>query len=108
MTLPFGWCESPMVYATPRVVKARYLRRKGIPTLSYIDDSWGGNSMDLSMGSVQQQWVAAAKALRFAVSVSCLCGYYLAEANCVLVPTQTLRYLGIICDSRRAVFRILS
>ena len=93
-----------MIYATLSEAKAQFLRSKGIPNISYIDDAWVGNSMNSRKSSVQQQWVAAENALQFAVTVSFLCGYYLAETKCVLAPTQTLRYLGIICDSRRAVF----
>lgn len=37
---------------------------------------------------------------------SYLCGYYLAQNKCELVPSRALRYLGIICGSERVVFQV--
>lgn len=104
--LPFGWNESPFVYHPLSDAKAGYLRSKGNPALSYIDDSWLANPRFTHGEEPRVQWLAAAEAIHVAVLVSFSCGYYLSENKCVFKPTQVQRCLGIICDSREAVFRI--
>lgn len=81
------------------------MHRYGIPALSCIDNSWMGTSLKSKQASPQIQWVETGCALRFAVSEAFWCRYYLSNTKCDLVPTQTLSYLGILCDSHHAVFR---
>ena len=105
-TLPFGFSASPYLYHTLSEARAQYIRSKGIPALVFIDDAWICTARNACNGSDRQQWLSAAHALRFAASVSYLCGYYLSRRKCEMVPVRELRYLGIIFDSQRAVFRV--
>lgn len=105
--LPFHCNKGPLPYATLLKVKELYLRRHRIPALSYTDGLCVSHLLESREASEQHQCVAAARALRFVVAVAFRRGYYLAEAKCVLVPRQSLRYMGIICDARRAAFRVL-
>lgn len=43
-----------------------------------------------------------------AVALSFLVGFYLSASKCNLVPRRVQRYLGILCDSERAMYRIPS
>lgn len=105
-TLSFSWNDSPFAYSTLSEAKALYTRMNIIPAFSYIDDSRIDTPLKPEQDSPQTQWVESARALRFAVAVAYLCGLYVSSTKCNLVPTQTLRYLGIICCSRDAVFRV--
>ena len=105
-TLPFGWNESPYCYHSLSEAKAAFLRSKGIPVLAYIDDAWYANFVDTFGASDDIQWKAAAEALHIGVLVSFLCGYFLSDKKCDLRPSQQQRYLGIICDSQSASFRV--
>ena len=106
--LPFGWNESPYVYQTVSGVRSQFLRARGIPALTYIDDSWQCSPVAARELAPREQWLAAAAGLRLAVALSACAGFFLSISKCDLVPTQSLRYLGIMCDSGRAVFRIPS
>lgn len=105
-TLPFGWNESPLCYHSLSEAKASYLRSKGIPVLAYIDDAWYANPVATFGAPDHIQWRAAANALHLGILVSFLCGYFLSDTKCDLNPSQQQRYLGIICDSRTASFRV--
>lgn len=104
--LPFGWCESPYVYHTLSEAKAAFLRSKGIPALAYIDDSWLANVQSTHGQPARQQWLAAAEAIHVAMLVSWMCGYFLSPKKCDLRPTKVQRYLGMLCDSDTASFRV--
>ena len=104
--LPFGWCESPYVYHTLSEAKVAFLRAKGIPALAYIDDSWLANVQSTHGQPERAQWLAAAEAIHVAMLVSWMCGYFLSEKKCDLRPTKVQRYLGMLCDSETASFRV--
>lgn len=104
--LSFGWNESTFIYHTLSKARAQYVRSKGIPALAYIDDSWMGTPSEFTPCPVRMQCLGAARALRFAAEIAYLCGYYSCTSKCDFTPTRTLRYLGIICDSSPAFFRI--
>lgn len=105
-TLPFGWNESPLCYHSLSEAKAAYMRSRGIPVLAYIDDAWYANFVDTFGGPRKVQWLAPAEALHLGIIVSYLCGYFLSDTKCELNPSQVQKYLGIICDSSTASFRI--
>ena len=104
--LPFGWCESPYVYHSLSEAKVAYLRSRGIPALAYLDDSWLGNFQSTYGQPEREQWLAAADAIHLAMLVSFQCGYFLSVKKCDLRPTRVQRYLGMLCDSETATFRV--
>ena len=106
--LPFGWNESPFVYQTVSGVRSQFLRSRGIPAVTYIDDSWQCSPVAVSSKEPRKQWLAAAEGRRLAVALSVCAGFSLSIAKCDLVPTLSLRYLGLICDTGKAVFRVPS
>ena len=89
-------CEKPVLTVT---------RYSG---LTYIDDSWQCFSVTVCSSAPREQWLAAAAGLRLAVALSSCAGFFLGIFKCDLVPTHSLRYLGLMCDSGRAVFHIPS
>ena len=105
-TLPFGWNESPLCYHSLSEAKAAYLRSRGVPTLAYIDDAWYANFVETFGASTRVQWLAAAEALFLGMIVSFRCGYFLSDTKCEINPSQVQKYLGIICDSVTASFRV--
>ena len=105
-TAPFGWNESPVCYHSLSEAKAACVRSRGIPCLAYIDDAWYANFAATFGASRRVQWLAAAEALHLGVIVSFLCGYFLSDTKCELNPSQVQKYLGIICDSTTASFRV--
>ena len=108
MVLSFGWNESPYVYQTVSSVSSQFLRAQGIPAFTYIDDSWQCSPVAVCSSSPREQWLAAAAGLRLAVALFSCAGFFLSISTCDLVPTHSLRYLGLMCDSGWAVLRIPS
>ena len=76
--------------------------------LTYIDDSWQCSPVAVCISTPREQWLAATAGLRLATALSSCAGFFLSISRCDLVPTHSLRYLGLICNSGRAVFRIPS
>eukprot|EP00752_Nemacystus_decipiens_P013894 g12334.t1 len=54
----------------------------------------------------REQWLAACEGTRVAVLVSYLRGVFLSAKKCDWRPTRVQKYLGILCDSGTATFRI--
>ena len=104
--LPFGFSASPWIYHTLSEAKAELLRSLGIPSLAYLDDSFLSNFVATQGASPRDQWLAACEATHVGMLVAFLCGTYLSSKKCDLRPTTNQKYLGIWCDSEKAVFRI--
>ena len=104
--LPFGFSLSPWVYHTLSDAKATFIRSLGIPALAYLDDSFLANFRATHGKAAREQWLASGHATYLAMLVSFFCGAFLAIKKCELKPSQTLKYLGIWCDSSTATFRI--
>ena len=104
--LPFGFCESPCVYHTLSEARVAYLRWKGIPALAYLDDLWLGNFNSTYGRPEREQRLAATEAIHVAMLESFLCGYFLLVKKCDLRPKRIQRYLGMLCDSETATFRV--
>lgn len=104
--LPFGLSISPWVYHTLSDAKAAYLRSLGIPALAYLDDSFLCNYAATYGGGDRAQWLAACQATHIAILVSFLCGFFLSAKKCDWRPTRIQKYLGILCDSETATFRV--
>ena len=82
------------------------MRSKGLPALAHIDHAWLANVRSTHGQPARQQWLAAAEAIHVAMLVSWMCGYFLSPKKCDLRPTKVQRYLGILCDSDTATFRV--
>lgn len=52
------------------------------------------------------QWLAACEATHLAVLVAYSCGVFLSPKKCDLRPTRVQKYLGMLCDSETAKFRV--
>ena len=104
--LPFGFKESPWVYHTLSEAKAAFIRSKGIPALAYLDDSWLSNHVATQGLPARDQWLAAGEATHVAMLVSFMSGCFLSVKKCDLRPTRLQQYLGILCDSDTATFRV--
>lgn len=50
--------------------------------------------------------MASAEATNVGMMVSFLCGYSLSDTKCHLKPPRVQKYLGILCDSGTASFRV--
>ena len=106
--LPFGWNISSYFYQTVSRVRSQFLRPRSFPTFTYIDDSWRCSLVAICSSAPREQWLAAAAGLRLAVALSSCADLFLSVSKCDLVPTPSLRYLDLMCDSGRAVFRVPS
>ena len=104
--LPFGLSISPWVYHTFSEAKASFLRAGGIPALAYLDDSFLTNYLSTHGLAPPEQWLSACEATHLAMLVSLFCGQFLSPKKCDLRPTQIQRYLGMLCDSGTATFRV--
>ena len=89
-------------------MRSQFLQSRRIPAFTYIDESWQCSPIVVCSSAPREQWLAAAVGLRLAVALSSCAGFFLSISKCDLVPTHSLRYLGLMCDSGRSVFRILS
>ena len=104
--LPFGFKSSPWVYHTLGDAKAEFLRSKEIPALAYLDDSFLTNHVFTQGMSPRVQWLAACEATYVAMLVSFFCGCFLSIKKCDIKPSTLQKYLGMWCDSEKAVFRV--
>lgn len=104
--LPFGFCASPWVYHTLSEAKASFLRSLSIPALAYLDDSFLCNFRLTHGRPPQEQWLAACHATYLAMLVAYFSGSFLSVHKCDMRPVKLLKYLGILCDSSTATFRI--
>ena len=105
---PFGWNESPYAYPTVSGVRSQFLRSRGVPAFVYTDNFWQGSPNAVRSSKIHEQWLAAAAGLCLAVALSACAGFFLSISKCDLIPTLLFQYLGLMCDSERAVFRVPS
>lgn len=104
--LPFGFSPSPWVYHTLGEAKASLLHSKGIPASGYLDDSFLCNYLATHGSEPRAQWLAAAHATSVAMLVSFYCGAFLSLKKCDIKPHKLQKYLGMLCDSSTATFRV--
>ena len=74
--------------------------------MAYLDDSWFRNFRASHGKASREQLLAAGEATHAAILVSFLCGQFLSPKKCDLRPTRQQLYLGMLCDSDTATFRI--
>lgn len=96
------------MYHTFSEAKAAFIRSKGIPALACLDDSWLSNHVVTQGMPARDQWLAAGEATHVAMLVSFMGGCFLSVKKCDQRPTRLQQYLGILCDSDTATFRIPS
>ena len=104
--LPFGFSLSPWCYHTLSEAKAASLRLKGTSALAYLDDSRVSNFQASNGLAAREQWLAAGDATHVAMLVSFLCSQFLSAKKCDFRPTRQQQYLGMVCDSDTATFRV--
>ena len=113
-TLPFEWKTSPYVYHTTGLLASILFRSIGIPCSLYIDDRHSGElQVPLDKGehctidNSDARYRAAAELAVFLVTYHLVrLGYFLGLAKPVLVPTQTVPFLGFLSDSAREVLHL--
>jgi len=98
-TLCFGWCSSPFIYHTLSAMVARYLRTKGMPVLTWIDDFYFTNFRATRTWEQARQFQAAKAAAYLVMSVFYKAGYFVSIKKCELEPTTSIVFLGVRCDS---------
>lgn len=104
--LAFGWCSAPFIYASLSEAVARYLRARDIPVLTWIDDFYLTNFRSTRMLSYDEQFSAAQTTACIALEVFYRAGYFISLKKCELIPTTSLVFLGIICDSDKGRFEV--
>ena len=116
--LPFAWKTSPYIYQSLGLVATQTLRSSGAPCSQYIDDRHLGqlrraiSSPDVelcptTLCSVQDVRVQLAlNACYIAIRILTSLGYFLNLSKSVLVPTQSLIFLGLQCDSQLRAFSL--
>ena len=104
-TIPFGFKASAYIYHTTGSIPIGYCRSFGVPALLYIDDrllgEFGGGRK-----SEHGDITAANRSLYILCQVLVRLGYFLNLGKCVLTPTQSIKFLGMICDSKALAFRL--
>ena len=104
--LCFGWCSAPVIYASLSEALARYLRSRGVPVLTWIDDFFLTNFRSTKSLPPVEQFHAAQAAAYLVLEVSHRAGYFISIPKCQLKPTTCLVYLGIVCDSGACRFEV--
>ncbi len=103
-TLPFGFKASCFIYHTLTSLVASYARELGVPTLAYIDDSFNAEFRVDEEVTCDGRRHSARKAVYVMCDLWCRLGYTLSLSKSVLIPTQVLRFLGMLIDSTRGAF----
>ena len=104
--LAFGWCSAPFIYASLSEAVARYLRARDIPVLTWIDDFYLTNFRSTRTLRYDEQLKAAQTTAYVALEVLYRAGYFISLKKCELIPTTSLVFLGIICDSDNRRFEV--
>ncbi|MES9879789.1 MAG: reverse transcriptase domain-containing protein, partial [Sedimenticola sp.] len=103
-TLPFGWKNSAYVYQTLNYVAMSHLRDQSVSGLLYIDDrlleEYNGQVPEI----MDNPYTRAQLAIKLAVHVLVTLGYFININKSVLIPTQTITFLGMIVDSVQGSF----
>ena len=102
--LCFGWCSAPFIYASLPEAVVRYLRSRGVPVLTWIDDFYVTNFRSTRLLEPNQQFVAAQAAASLVLDVLYQAGYFIPISTCELTPSTRLIFLGIICDTVQCRF----
>ena len=105
-TLCFGWSVSPYIYHSLSDVVSRYLRTKGLPMLTWIDDFYFANRRSTRLLEAAQQRRAAEEAAFLVMTTFYRAGYFMSIDKCELDAKTSLVFLGVVCDSAAQKFFI--
>lgn len=105
-TLCFGWKISPFIYHSLTEAVAGYLRTKGVPVLTWIDDVYFTGFQSTRDEPTSVQLHAAHVAGYLVMSVFYKAGYFMSIAKCELDPTTSIIFLGVRSDSTEQRFTI--
>lgn len=102
-TIPFGWKNSAFVYQMTNVMAMSTLRRSSILALVYIDDRLMEEyrAHQSSSGKERSQ-----QALITSCELLTRLGFFLSLKKSVLIPTQTITFLGLLTDTVTGSFRV--
>ena len=104
-TIPFGWSPSAYIYHTTGLGASHYIRSNGVPLTQYIDDRHLGQiQLPLEVGKDWSDLELANAAVFISGLVLAHCGYFIGIQKSVLLPQQSLSFLGFIVDSVRQAF----
>lgn len=105
-TLPFGFKASCYIYHKMSQMVASYGRDLGVPCLVYIDDSLNEElcGKGASAANSGERYHRAEQAVYVMCQLWTRLGYTLSLNKSVLIPTQVLRFLGMLADSVRMAF----
>ena len=95
----FGYALSPWVYTSFSDAIVKYVRRLGVPCLSWIDDFLVSGLTEGARPSERDFLAAGRRSIFILAAVTVLAGYFVGRIKSVLEPTRLLRYLGFFLDS---------
>ena len=102
-TIPFGWKNAAFVYQTVNRQPISYLRRLSIVGFVYIDDRlFEKYRRARTSDELTQSLLAIAIACRLLIWL----GFTLSLKKSVFVPTQVIRFLGLLTDTIRQAFTV--
>ena len=105
-TLPFGWKNSAYVYHTLNLQAISFLRKKSISCLLYIDDRLIESFHGYVPANLDNPFMRAHVAIRYAVIFFISLGYFFSIDKCIFLPTQSIVFLGMIIYSAKRSFFI--
>ena len=114
-SIPFGWKLSAFIYHYTGLFVSHYFRSIGIPCSLYIDDRHTSHlrvardSGIYRLGIDKRQFnLACTYMAAFLVSYTLVnLGYFISLQKSTLIRSQSVPYLGFLCDSRLQAFRLI-
>jgi hypothetical protein len=116
-TIPFGWKLSAFVYHTTGSLVSSYLRTIGIRCSLYIDDRHSSqivfpatspSPVVIACKSVDERNFTHAQIVIFLLCFTLVkLGYTIGLDKSILVPSQSVPFLGFLSDSLNQAFRLL-
>lgn len=115
-TIPFGWKLSAFIYHTTGSVVSSYFRSIGIPCSLYIDDRHTSQIIFSATSPppvVTPQSVTELNFTLAQVAIFLVCytlvtlGYTIGLDKSILIPSQSVPFLGFDSDSLNQTFRLL-
>jgi len=107
--LNFGWKSAPYVYTCFSGETAGFLRRLGLRYLFLLDDSFGTGLTRPAASASAAGGVAIASvhaAVFVVVSIMVALGYFVHPTKSILLPSPSLRWLGLTVDVGKGEFAV--
>jgi hypothetical protein len=106
-TLPFGWKGSAFIYHSLGLAVSQAARSLGVPLSQYIDDRHVGQLFSSPVNSAYPPSVQNAEAAAYIVCYLLIeAGYFINIEKSHIAPSQSVRFLGFLCNSLRQSFFI--